>query len=93
MGVSFHLSFITQIDDALIPLLQGEVTDSKTLFFTILTQLGGTIAMILFSLITVIIVWRKLGVRLAIWAGATFFYWRTFDSSNFQTYYFTAAAR
>ncbi|EIA18875.1 acid phosphatase family protein, partial [Listeria fleischmannii subsp. coloradonensis] len=73
MGVSFHLSFITQIDDTLIPLLQGEVTDSKTLFFTILTQLGGTIAMILFSLITVIIVWRKLGVRLAIWAGATFF--------------------
>ncbi|EMG27773.1 acid phosphatase [Listeria fleischmannii 1991] len=73
IGVSFHLSFITQIDDTLIPLLQGGVTDSKTLFFTILTQLGGTIAMILFSLITVIIVWRKLGVRLAIWAGATFF--------------------
>ncbi|SQC67489.1 Uncharacterised protein [Listeria fleischmannii subsp. fleischmannii] len=48
IGVSFHLSFITQIDDTLIPLLQGGVTDSKTLFFTILTQLGGTIAMIYF---------------------------------------------
>ncbi|WP_159458177.1 MULTISPECIES: phosphatase PAP2 family protein [Listeria] len=73
IGVMFQLSFISKLDDALIPLVQGNMTDVKTQFFTILTQFGGTVAMIIFSLITVIIVWRKLGVKIAVWTGATFF--------------------
>ncbi|WP_159458309.1 MULTISPECIES: phosphatase PAP2 family protein [unclassified Listeria] len=74
IGVMFQLSFISKLDDALIPLVQGNMTDVKTQFFTILTQFGGTVAMIIFSLITVIIVWRKLGVKIAVWTGATFFF-------------------
>ncbi len=72
IGVMFQLSFISKLDSTLIPLVQGSITDAKTHFFRILTQFGGTVAMIIFSLITVIVVWRKLGSKIAIWTGATF---------------------